>query len=62
MEEHENENDLSKTEAQFSKLKSYVLVEISALGRKMEQISNSVNTALKKLKSKDNRNTGIPIY
>ena len=62
MEEHENEKDLSKTEAQFSKLKSYVLVEISALGSKMEQISNSVNTALKKLKSKDNRNTGIPIY
>ena len=62
MEEHENEKDLSKTEAQFSKLKSYVLVEISALGSKMEQISNSVNTALKKLKSKNNRNTGIPIY
>ena len=54
--------DLSKIEAQFSNLKSYVLGEISALGNKIEQISNSVNTALKKLKSKDNKNTGIPIY
>ena len=62
MEEHENEKDVSKIEPQFSNLKSYILGEISALGSKMEQISNSVNTALKKLKSKDNRNTGIPIY
>ena len=54
--------DLSKIEAQFSNIKSYVLGEISALGNKIEQISNSVNTALKKLKSKDNKNTAIPIY
>ena len=62
MEEHEHKKDLSKMEARFSNLKSSVLCEISALGYKIEEISNSVNTALKNFKNKDNKNTGILIY
>ena len=49
-------------EAQIPNLKSYVLCEISASGHKIEKISNSVNTTLKKLKNKDNKKTGILIY
>ena len=46
-------------EAQFSNLKDYVLGEISALGQKIEEKSNNVKTALKKLKSRQQWDTNI---
>ena len=47
MEEHEHNKDLSKMEAQFSNLKNSILCDMSALGHKVAELSNSVNTALK---------------
>ena len=49
--------DVSKLEAQFSALKSYIMCEISTSVQKIEQISESVNTTLSNLKQNDNRNT-----
>ena len=51
--------DISKLEAQFSALKSYVMCETSALVQKTEQILESVNTTLNNLKQNDNRNTDM---
>lgn len=49
--------DVSKLEAQFSALKSYIMCEISPSVQEIEQISESVNTTLSNLKQNDNRNT-----
>ena len=49
--------DVSKLEAKFSALKSYVMCRISILVQKIEQISENANTMLSNLKQNDNRNT-----
>ena len=46
-----------KLGAPFSALKSYVMCKISTLVKKIEQISESVNTTLSDLKQNDNGNT-----
>ena len=48
---------VSKLGAQFSALKSYVMCKIFTLVKKIEQISESVNTTLSNLKQNDNGNT-----
>ena len=49
--------DVSKLEAKFSALKSYVMCRISILVQKIEQISENASTMLSNLKQNDNRNT-----
>ena len=49
--------DVSKLQAQFSTVKSYVMCEISTLVQKIGQILESVNTIFSNLKQNDNRNT-----